>query len=178
MSRLEQEEDLIGRLLARDETAMALFYRCYSKLLYPSILRIVRSPPAAEDVLQDAMVKIWTSFASYDPGRGRLFTWALRICHNAAIDHVRDRRVRFAQQTRPLDDHQALLRAAPTTFQPEHVGVRELAQGLRPEYRRIIDLLYFEGLTQLEAAEELQLPLGTVKTHSRQAIRELVALLR
>ncbi|MDO7876049.1 sigma-70 family RNA polymerase sigma factor [Hymenobacter sp. ASUV-10] len=177
MPLFENEDELIVRLQARDAAAMTLFYRQYGKLFYPVILRIVRNVPAAEDVLQDSMVKIWSSFAAFDPEKGYLFTWALRICRNAAIDHLRDRRVRDAQRTQSLDGSGAAQQAAPPAFLPEHVGVRELTQRLRPEYRRLIDLLYFEGLTQVEAAERLQMPLGTVKTHSRQAIKELIKML-
>jgi RNA polymerase sigma-70 factor (ECF subfamily) len=177
MPLFENEDELIVRLRARDSAAMTLFYRQYSKLLYPVILRIVRNVPAAEDILQESMIKIWNSFASFDATKGYLFSWALRVCRNTAIDHMRDRRAREAQKTQPLDASAALYHAAPATFLPEHVGVRELTHRLRPEYQRLIDLLYFEGLTQVEAAERLQLPLGTVKTHSRQAIRELIKLL-
>ncbi|WP_345235805.1 RNA polymerase sigma factor [Hymenobacter saemangeumensis] len=178
MALFANEQELIYRLQSRDEAAMAVFYRQYGKLLYPVILRIVGQRPSAEDVLQDSMLKIWRSFASYDASKGHLFSWALRVCRNTAIDHVRDRRVQASRRTQTLDDSAAGRQAAPSSFSPEHVGVREFADRLRPEYRRLINLLYFDGLTQAEAAEALQMPLGTVKTHSRQAIRELVALLR
>jgi RNA polymerase sigma factor (sigma-70 family) len=178
MPLFENEQDLIRRLQARDGMAMALFYRQYSKLLYPVILRIVRSSPVAEDVLQESMVKIWNSIASYEAAKGHLFSWALRVCRNTAIDQVRDRRARAARRTHSLEGSRVEQQAAPTSFRPEHIGVREFADLLRPEYRRLIHLLYFEGMTQVEAAEALQLPLGTVKTHSRQAMRELISLLR
>jgi RNA polymerase sigma factor (sigma-70 family) len=156
------EQELVQRLYARDETAMTLFYDAYGKALHNTILRIVKQEEIAEDVLQESMVKIWFSFASYNANRGRLFTWALNVCRNVAIDHIRTKR------------HQA---AAPT-FQPDHIGLRDLVAQLSPGDQRLIDLLYFNGFTQAEAAEELNMPLGTVKTHARRAIWTLAKAMR
>ena len=177
MSSFENEAELIERMRANDSTAMTAFYQQYRPLLYPVILRIVRGIPSAEDVLQESMLKIWGAFDSYDASRGRLLSWALQICKNKAIDHVRDRRYQQAQRTFNIESA-GTSQEAPTTFQPEYVGVREYTHQLRPEYRRLIELLYFEGLTQAEAAERLQMPLGTVKTHSRRAMEELIQIFR
>jgi RNA polymerase sigma-70 factor (ECF subfamily) len=78
-----------------------------------------------------------------------------------------------------LDDSLTAQRqAAPTAFRPEHIGLQEITQKLIPEQRQIIDLLYFEGFTQSEVAEELNIPLGTVKTRARTAIKVLSKLIR
>ena len=177
MSLFDNEAQLVDGMRAGDSAAMTQFYQQYRRLLFPVILRIVRCPTSAEDVLQESMLKIWGSFGSYDARKGRLFSWALQVCRNKAIDHVRDRRYQQAQRTLTLESA-GTGRAAPTTFLPEHVGVREYTHQLRPEYRRLIELLYFEGLTQVEAAERLQMPLGTVKTHSRRAMEELIHIFR
>ncbi|GAA4362412.1 hypothetical protein GCM10023185_30340 [Hymenobacter saemangeumensis] len=171
------EKDLVERLYARDTSAMALFYERYGKILKHTICRLVRDANAAEDVLQECLVKIWTSFASYNPAKGRLFTWALQITRNAAIDHLRTRHAHEAQRTRPLD-HSNSWTPAPTDFQPEHVGVRELLAQLRPADQQLMELLYFQGYTQAEAAQELGLPLGTVKSRARAAIQLLVKTTR
>gem|GEM_PF-1619554 len=156
---------------------MSLFYDRYGKILQHTIRRLVRNADAAEDVLQECMVKIWTSFGSYNPAKGRLFTWALQVTRNTAIDHLRARHANEAQRTRPLDDSNTHTPAVPD-FQPEHVGVRELLGLLRPADQHLMDLLYFQGYTQAEAAEELGLPLGTVKSRARAAIHVLIKATR
>ena len=173
------EADLVRRLQARDESAMTMFYDRYSAALYGVIFRIVKAEDEAEDVLQEALVKIWNAFATYDPGKGRLFTWVLNICRNLSIDRIRSRQHRVGSRTQGLDDSLTAQRhAAPTVFRPEHIGLQEITQKLIPEQRRIIDLLYFEGFTQSEVAEELNIPLGTVKTRARTAIKVLSKLIR
>jgi RNA polymerase sigma factor (sigma-70 family) len=172
------EEVLVQRLHARDESAMTLFYDNYGRILYNVILRIVRYETMAEDVLQESMVKIWYSFASYNASRGRLFTWALNVCRNAAIDHIRTRHYHENQQTQSLEKDSGCYQIVGTGFQPEHVGLRELVMCLKPNDRKIIDLLYFGGFTQAEVADELQVPLGTVKTRARAAMHALAKAAR
>ena len=172
------EEELVRRLYARDEAALTVFYDRYGEALYGVILRIVKAEEVAEDVLQECLVKIWNSFASYDPGRGRLYTWVLNISRNLAIDKIRSRQYRVSSRTQPLEDSAALRQAAVPTFRPEHIGLQEMTAKLNPEQKQIIDLLYFGGFTQSEVAEELNLPLGTVKTRARAAIKVLSKLIR
>ncbi|MBC6609241.1 RNA polymerase subunit sigma-70, partial [Hymenobacter sp. BT188] len=101
-----------------------------------------------------------------------VFTWALRLCRNLALDELRSRRAHQARQTRPLA---GCLAAPPATpgFAPEHVGLRELVAQLPPVQRQVLELLYFEGYTHAEVAGALQVPLGTVGTRSRAALRAL-----
>ncbi|GAA3922990.1 RNA polymerase sigma factor [Hymenobacter algoricola] len=172
------EEALVQRLYARDETAMTLFYDAYGKALHSTIWRIVKQEQLAQDVLQESMVKIWFSFASYDAQRGRLFTWALNVCRNVAIDHIRTKRHQAAVRTEELEKSMAQHQAAPPTFQPEHIGLRELVARLSPADQHLIDLLYFNGFTQAEAAHELAIPLGTIKTRARKAIGALSRAVR
>ena len=173
------EAALVQRLRERDETALSEFYDRYSAALYGVILRIVKKEEEAEDVLQEALLKIWNSFAGYDASKGRLYTWVLNVTRNLSIDKIRSRQHRVGSRTDSLDDSlTALTQAAPIAFRPEHIGLREITQGLIPEQRVIIDLLYFEGFTQSEAAEHLNLPLGTVKTRARTAIKVLSKIIR
>lgn len=173
------EAALVQRLYQRDEAAMLLFYDQYSAMLYGVILRIVKHAQMAEDVLQESMLKIWSSFPGYSPTRGRLATWALNICRNRAIDELRAQRARGSERTTSLSRalplaHQPLAAA----FRPEHVGVRELIRDLSPAAQLLLDMLYFQGYTQQEAAEALGEPLGTVKTRARAAISTLARRLR
>ncbi|WP_316248030.1 RNA polymerase sigma factor [Hymenobacter sp. BT491] len=172
------EDLLVQRLRARDEAAMTLFYDKYSAALYGVILRIVKKEEIAEDVLQESLVKIWHSFHTYDAGKGRLFTWVLNVSRNLAIDKIRSRQYRVGSRTQPIEESAALRQAASPTFRPEHIGLQDMTNKLNPEQKQVIDLLYFGGFTQSEVAEELNLPLGTVKTRARAAIKVLAKLIR
>lgn len=172
------EDLLVQRLRARDESAMTLFYEKYSTALYGVIFRIVKKEEIAEDVLQESLVKIWHSFNTYDATKGRLFTWVLNVSRNLAIDKIRSRQYRVNSRTQPLEDSAALRQAAAPSFRPEHIGLQEMTSKLNHEQKQIIDLLYFGGFTQSEVAEELNLPLGTVKTRARAAIKVLAKLIR
>jgi len=173
----EEEYALIERLYARDETAMAFFYKSYKKALYRTIWCIVRHEELAEDILQESMVKFWLTFATYTPSKGRLFTWALNISRNLAIDHLRQQR-RTTYRTDSLSSNPMPDLAAPLTFRPEHTGVRDWLNLLAPHDRELLSLLYLQGYTHVETAEQLQLPLGTVKSSVRRSIRTLARLLR
>ena len=157
---------------------MTIFYDKYSSALYGVILRIVKKEETAEDVLQEAMVKIWHSFPSYDATKGRLFTWVMNVSRNLAIDKIRSRQYRVSSRTQPIEESAALRQAAEPSFRPEHIGLQEMTRQLNPDQQQIVDLLYFGGFTQSEVAEELNLPLGTVKTRARAAIKVLSKLIR
>ena len=169
----ESENELVRRLYARDEAAMSLFYQNYSKALYYTIWRIVRHDELAEDILQECMVKFWLAFPKYDSSKGRLFTWALNIARNLAIDTLREQRYRDSQRTYSLSSEPTADQPAPATFRPEHIGVREWLELLGPTDRNLLELLYLKGYTQTEAAEELNWPLGTVKSRASRIIRLL-----
>jgi RNA polymerase sigma-70 factor (ECF subfamily) len=178
LRELSSEDLLVQRLLARDEQAMQLLQAQYGGSLLLVLMRLVRNRELAEDVLQDGLVKVWTSIASYDAAKGRLFTWMVRVCCNLAIDAMRSPRFRFHQGNKPLEVAAAQQAAAAGSFNPEHIGLRELTQRLKPRQLEVIDLLYFGGCTQVEAAKELDIPLATVKTRARAALVALALLAR
>jgi RNA polymerase sigma factor (sigma-70 family) len=168
----DAESQLVQRLYARDELAMAFFYKNYKQALYHTIWRIVRQDELAQDILQEVMLKFWQTFPSYDTSKGRLFTWALTISRNLAIDRLRAAR-RISQRTHVITEEEKQHLAAPTVFRPEHVGVRDWLALLNPSDRQLLELLYLQGYTQAEAADELQLPLGTIKSRGRRIIKAL-----
>lgn len=172
------EAVLVQRLLARDERALRLLYERHGARLLVVIRRLVRDEALAEDVLQEGLLKVWLNVASYDADRGRLFTWMVRVCCNHAIDAVRNPRYRFHRGNPSLEASGAHWRPAPVDFNPDHIGVRELVLRLKPRQREVIELLYFGGCTHVETAEELGIPLATVKTRARAARAALVDLTR
>ncbi|WP_250419075.1 MULTISPECIES: RNA polymerase sigma factor [Pontibacter] len=166
------EEELVARLRARDTSAMSVLYDMYSATLYGVVLQIVKIEETAEDVLQEAFVKIWNSFESYDTSKGRLFTWMINICRNQAIDTIRSKQHRVNNKTEDIETGARLAFSA-DDFKPEHIGVRDMVENLNPEQKQVIDLMYFKGLSQSEIAEAYNIPLGTVKTRARSAVKLL-----
>jgi RNA polymerase sigma factor (sigma-70 family) len=174
----DSEAELVQRLYARQESAMGMFYDRYGTVLYRVIRLLVPSAEEAEDVLQESLLKIWSSFARYDPQRGRLYTWAVNICRHQAVDYLRAARTRGAGRTTPLDDAPTAQWQLAVAYEPEHLDVHANLRWLRADQRVVLDLYYFQGYTQAEIAAHLGLPLGTVKTRCQQAVRQLALLYR
>lgn len=165
------QEQYISRLQRQDQSVIGELYDAYGGALYGVVLRIVQSPELAQQVLQDTFVKVWRNAVNYDATKGRLFTWLINIARNTAIDATR---TAHFQQSRKTDSADALVYVpGGESLNPDHIGVREIVGRLDEKYRLLIDLMYFQGYTQEEAAEETGIPLGTVKTRLRYAINEL-----
>lgn len=179
-SPLVSESVLIEKLNQRDQQAFQWLYDQYSPALYGVVLRIVRDEEQAQDILQDIFVKIWKNLDGYDAGKGRLFTWMLNVSRNTAIDALRARKAQPSSAIRTDEDNVHIIDRQHNTQQPnpEHIGVQDVVNQLRPERKQLIDLVYFGGYTHEEAAEELKLPLGTVKTRIRAALQELKQLFK
>ncbi|MEM6963488.1 MAG: RNA polymerase sigma factor [Bacteroidota bacterium] len=156
-----------------DKRVMAIIYDQYSPALYGVVLRIVHSEAIAEDVMQDAFIKIWKNGTTYDRSKGTLFTWMLNITRNTAIDKVRSKSYRNGEKIQTLDHHVYNQASQNHSIKPEEVGLKELLNGLDPKYKKVVDMIYFGGFTQKEVSEHLNIPLGTVKTRLRIALREL-----
>ena len=171
------EAVLVARLRSRDNTAVSLLYDMYSATLYGVIFQIVKVDEIAEDVLQEAFIRIWKSFDSYDEKKGRLFTWMINICRNLAIDKIRSKEFKMKVSTDafPVNGHP---RFTTSSINTDHIGIREAVDKLSPDQKQIIDLMYFGGLTQSEIAEEYDIPLGTVKTRARSAVKVLSKLFK
>jgi len=168
------EEELIVLLKQKDQKTFTALYDNYSAALYGVILRIVTTDEVAEDVLQEAFVKIWNNFTSYDATKGRLFTWMINIARNLAIDKTRSKDFKNNQKNLDVEKIVSYIDSKRnTTFTPDGIGVKEIVAKLKPDYFNVVDLIYFKGYTHVEAAEALNLPLGTVKTRLRMAVMML-----
>ena len=172
------EDELIQRLKQQDESAMTILYDNYSAAIYGMIMRIVKSEAVAEDVMQESFVKIWTSFEQYNVEKGRLFTWIINIAKNTAIDKIRSKQYRVGSRTKAIEDSGVSNMESSYDIKPEQLGLKEVVAQLNPDQKQIIDMMYFDGYTQSEVAEELAIPLGTVKTRCRAAIKMLIKLFR
>jgi len=158
----------------REKIAIEALYDMYSSSLYGVISRIVTDTASAEDVLQETFIKIWSSFASYSPEKGRLFTWMVNIARNLAIDKIRSKDYKNQNKNQELENNVTFIdEQRNTVYKPELMGIKELAESLKPDQKSVIDLVYFKGYTHVEAADELGIPLGTIKTRLRTAIQQL-----
>ena len=182
MSRKENisfsEEDLIQRLQRKEDAALTLLYDKYSAALYGVILRIVKTEEVAEDVMQETFIKIWSSFGQYDKEKGKLFTWLINIARHAAIDKIRSKEYRVGLKDKAIENSPVNQLHSSYEVRPEHIGIKDMVGKLNPDQKKIIDMMYFDGYTQSEVAEELDLPLGTVKTRARAEMKFLTKLLR
>lgn len=161
-------------LRRHEKIAAEALYYMYSASLYGVIMRIVNDNELAEDLLQETFVKIWQSFTSYSAEKGRLFTWMVNIARNLSIDKVRSKDFRNQTKNQEIENTVNLIdEQKNTVYKPELLGIKDLVDTLRPEQKSILDLVYFKGFTHVEAADELGIPLGTVKTRLRMAIQQL-----
>jgi len=171
---LISEEEIIRLMRAKDQKAVKYLFDNYSAALLGLVFRIVQNQELAEEILQETFVKIWVNFASYDNQKGKLYTWMLNIARNLAIDKIRSNEFKMTQQTQNIEKSvHSINREYQVGFDPNFIDVKDLVDKLRPEQKELIDLIYFYGYTQAEAAEKLKMPLGTVKTRVRSAIGEL-----
>lgn len=169
-----EEHALVEALQQKQKIGAEALYSMYSASLLGIISRIITEREIAEDLLQESLVKIWNSIHQYDKNKGRLFTWMANVARNLAIDKVRSKDFRNHSKNQDIDNHVSSIDVQnSSSYQPELVGVKDLLVKLRPEQKKIVDLIYFKGYTHVEVAEELEIPLGTVKTRLRMGIMEL-----
>jgi RNA polymerase sigma-70 factor (ECF subfamily) len=169
--------ELIQRIAAGDREAFGRFYDRYASLAYPLILRIVREPADAADVLQEVFWEVWQGAGTYDPNRGSPEAWIVTRARTRAIDRVRSIRRRSETFVAPVDEALAAAHAEPGGDAAERAADRSIVgSALRrlPEAQReVIELAYYGGYTQAEIAQRLRQPLGTVKTRIRLGLERL-----
>lgn len=169
-----EEQELIALLRARSQRGLRILYDNYSAALFGVISRIITDNETAEDVLQEAFVKIWNNIDNYDTSKGRLFTWLLNVARNQAIDKTRSKDFKDAGKVQRIEDSvYSIDRQNNSSIAIDQIGIKKFTEKLKPEHRTLIELLYFGGYTQSEAAKELGIPLGTVKTRVKIAIQQL-----
>ena len=174
---LEESRLLADRLRARDAEALAELYDRMGTTVFSIILRITRDSGAAEDVTQDVFLRVWHRFPSFDVGRGSLCRWVLLMARCCAIDYWRSRSSTQSRMNVSIEmlDHVVAAGSAPDGWQlySETMDVRAAMNRLNPKQRQLLELAYFDGLSQAEMAQRLQVPLGTVKTWVRLALRQI-----
>ena len=172
------QEELLPLLLKKDDRSFTLLYDNYSKSLYGIIFNLIKDKEEAEDVLQEVFVKIWKNIDTYNTSKGRLYTWMLNIARNTSIDKLRSKGFNNNQKNLSTDNFVHILDDNSKTInQIDAIGIKEFIKKLKPKCIQIIDLLFFKGYTQQETSDELEIPLGTVKTQNRNCMNELRLLI-
>jgi RNA polymerase sigma factor (sigma-70 family) len=168
------DESILAGMALGDPDAASAFVRRYQARVYGLALTIVGSAAVAEEVAQEALLRVWRNAAAYDARRGRVATWVLTIVRNLAIDALRLR------GEQPVDPH-ALMGTLLSREEGESSSarlddqerLRSAVRALPPEQSRLIVLSVFYGLTAKETAELEGIPLGTAKTRIRRGIARL-----
>jgi RNA polymerase sigma-70 factor (ECF subfamily) len=173
----DEDQRALDRMIAGDQAGLADLYDRHGRFVFALALRIVRDRGEAEDLTQEVFVQAWRQAERFDGRRGNVVAWLLTMARGRALDVLRRRRVRPALAESETAAHQ-LSDDSPS----QHVqfewnrradAVRGAMQTLPVLQRVAIELAFFDGLTHREIAEQLELPLGTVKTRVRQALLKL-----
>jgi RNA polymerase sigma factor (sigma-70 family) len=174
-----RDRDLLRRIGRADEEAFRELFRRYSPNAMALARRVVRQPFIAEEIVQEAFLAAWRNAEGYKEGRGSVRSWLMTMVHHRAVDAVR----REESQRRRAEDAQAgdvLAVEDPADAVVAQLGLPEERRAVRAalgdlpaEQRQVIELMYFDGLSQSKVAERLGLPLGTVKSRTLLGMRRL-----
>ncbi len=168
---------LAERLKKRDPDAMAELYDKFGRLAYSVIFGIVRDGATAEDLMQETFLRVWNRVQGFDSERGALGAWLLAVARNRAIDYVRSAGARMSLNCFELEEreHPSLfVSVEQDLFSADNARrIRSAMVRLNENQKKVIELAYFEGLSQTEMATKLGQPLGTVKTWARTALKVL-----
>src|SRR5262245_4247017 len=171
---------LLGAIARGDRDAFARFYDLYASLVHTFAVRILRERTEAEEVVQDVFVQVWRQAAGYSRDRGTPEAWLITLARSRGIDKLRSRR-RRDEMVRPAEDPdrlpQPVARASASGPAEARATLGGALGDLPAAQRSVLELAYFDGLTQTEIAARLGEPLGTVKTRMRSGLERLRGIL-
>ena len=177
----EQLAAWLARVAQRDERALAALYDATLSRVYGLVLRVVRKPAVAEEVVEDTYFQVWRQALRFDPERGRAMTWLLAMARSRAIDALRHE-ARFQHDS--LDDEQGPEIVGDTPAVDEllaaargHADLHRALLKLHAQPRQLVSMAFFRGLSHEEIASQTALPLGTVKSQIRRALATLQTVL-
>jgi RNA polymerase sigma-70 factor (ECF subfamily) len=166
---MQEDLTLINQLKERDERALSVLYDNYSGALYGVIIRMCRNEDQAQDILQETFIKIWQKCDSFDPEKGRFYTWAYRIARNTTLNSLRNRPTLIQNEDLSVYKNKEEDNGAPIDLTQLNGSLKKL----EAHHQQAIELVYFKGLTHREAHKEMDVPLGTFKSYVRQALTQL-----
>jgi RNA polymerase sigma-70 factor (ECF subfamily) len=168
------EQELVALLKQQNNPAFAYLYEKYAKALYNIIFQLTGDLETSNDILQQVFTTIWQKIQMYDTAKGRLFTWMLNITRNATIDFLRSKANKNAKQNQSLTNN-VITDTIKTDggLNIDTIGIGKFVADLKEDFRIVLVHSYYLGFTHEEIAENLQIPVGTVKTRIRASINQL-----
>ena len=175
------DPELAVALAAGNQDALLELYDRYAGLAYAVAMRVLDDPGRAEDVVQEAFLKVWTNAAGFDPKRGSLRTWLITAVRNRSIDYLRGRGAHERQEQELMPELTESHTSDPwreVSLALERMAVRQAVGSLPAEQRQTVQLAYFGGYSQREIADMTKVPLSTVKGRMRLALEKLSSYLQ
>jgi RNA polymerase sigma-70 factor (ECF subfamily) len=182
----DEEREWMVQVQNGDKHALRKLYDRFSKILFGMIYKILRNKEEAEDLLQEIFVKIWNKADQFDPSRGSAYSFIATLARNRAIDRTRSRAFKNRRKDDyVINDDEYSFNLSTDNPNPEEkieineraVGVRKALAQLNEKERQVLYISYFEGLSQTEIADKIDIPLGTVKYRMRQGMIKLREML-
>ncbi len=178
-----KEAQLIDKIAAKDESALSDLYDIYSRLIYSFTLKILKDKNETEDLLQTIFFQIWNSASTFDKTKGTAYSWIITMSRNRALDKLRSKSFKQAKQFSHdveilhLKDDKSVSNLDAAIANERAEMLKNAMSQIPEEQKSVLTLAYFEGYTQTEISEKLNIPLGTVKTRIRQALTKLEKIL-
>ncbi|GGH34828.1 RNA polymerase sigma-70 factor [Mangrovimonas yunxiaonensis] len=169
--RTSIEQEIIDLLGKSDKRAITLLYENYADALYGVAMKILKDDDLAQDALQESLIKVWKKPQSYNPKKAKLFTWLYRITYNTAIDKVRSRSNKQSKEIQIEVSN--VYKLTSKSINQDVIDIKTHLKTLDEKYQIVLKALFFEGMTQQEASDELDIPLGTIKSRLKIGLREL-----
>ncbi|MEP3839002.1 MAG: RNA polymerase sigma factor [Algibacter sp.] len=165
------EKQIVTLLQNSDKKAISLLYENYADALLGVIKKVISDDDTAQDVLQETFVKIWRYAKKYDASKAKLFTWLYRIAYNSAIDKIRSQKNKTNNEVQM--ETSTVYKVTSNELNQDVLDIKKHLSSLDIKYQIVINALFFEGMTQQEASDELEIPLGTIKSRLKIGLREL-----
>jgi len=165
------EMEIVGLLQKGDKKAITLLYENYADALFGVILKVLNDEELAQDALQETFIKVWRNAKSYNAKKAKLFTWLYRIAYNTTIDKVRSQTNKISKEVQIEASNVYMLTSE--SLNQDVMDIKTHLKSLDEKYQIVINALFFEGMTQQEASDELDIPLGTIKSRLKIGLREL-----
>ena len=182
----DEEREWMALVQNGDKQALRKLYDRFNKILFGMIYKILRNKEESEDLLQEIFVKIWNKADQFDPSRGSAYSFIATLARNRAIDRTRSRAFKNRRKDDyVINDYEYSFNLSTENPNPEEkieiteraVGVRKALAQLNEKERQVLYISYFEGLSQTEIADKIDIPLGTVKYRMRQGMIKLREML-
>ena len=175
----EEVLNLLQRIAEHDSAAFQRFYAAHAGLLYTTIYRVLNNHEDSQDVLQEVSMQLWLKAGLYEPTKGKPLTWITTMARNRAIDRLRSKKRRYRLndtfEQRLVSEDRVAKNEGLDNLESSEISssMRTAVSKLNQTQKEVIELTYFQGLTQAEAAKRLKQPLGTVKARIRRGIMKL-----